>query len=218
MKRPYVIMNAAMTVDGKVATVGGDSRISCEEDLDRLHRLRAEVDAVIVGAGTILADDPSLTVRRVRGRSPIRVVVDGRARIPLSAKVLRGGPKTIVAVSSKASRRKVEAIRATAADVWVFEGAKVDLKELLERLYALGVRKVLLEGGPTLNWEMLSHSLVDELRVSVAPVIVGGKEAKTLVEGAGFPSVARGVKLRLIKVERVGRDLLLVYRVGESSC
>lgn len=218
MRKPYVIMNAAVTVDGKVVTVGGDSKISCEEDLDRLHRLRSDVDAVMVGAGTILSDDPSLTVRRVRGRSPIRVVVDGRAKIPLSAKVLRGGPKTIVAVSSQANKRKVEAIRKTGAEVWVFDGARVNLRKLLERLSKLGVKKVLLEGGPTLNWEMLKEGLVDEIRISIAPVIVGGEKAKTLVEGEGIPLVRKGIKLELRGIRRVGEDLLLVYKVGERSC
>ena len=108
MGRPYVIMNAAMTLDGKIATREGDSRISCPEDLDRLHRLRARVDAILVGAGTVLSDDPSLTVRRARGRNPLRVVVDGRARIPLTARVLDGSSKTLVAVSRRAPRRKVE--------------------------------------------------------------------------------------------------------------
>lgn len=211
-------MNAAVTVDGKVVTVGGDSRISCEEDLDRLHKLRSEVDAVMVGAGTILSDDPSLTVRRVKGKNPIRVVVDGKARIPLSAKVLRGDPKTIVAVSSEANRRKVESIRKTGVDVWIFDGAKVDLRKLLEKLSELGVKKILLEGGPTLNWEMLKHGLVDEIRISIAPVIVGGERAKTLVEGEGIPLVKKGIKLKLTGIEKVGKDLLLIYKVGERQC
>ncbi len=208
-------MNAAMTLDGKVVTAGGDSRISCEEDLDRLHRLRSEVDAVIVGAGTILADDPSLTVRRVPGKNPVRVVVDGRGRIPLTARVLRDGHRTIVAVSSLAGKGKVEAIRETGAEVWVFRGRTGHLGKLLERLHGLGVRRVLLEGGPTLNWEMLREGLVDEVRVSVAPVIVGGEGAKTLVEGRGFRRVMDGIRLSLVRIERVGEDLLLVYRVGE---
>lgn len=218
MRKPYVIMNAAVTVDGKVVTVGGDSRISCEEDLNRLHKLRSEVDAVMVGAGTILADDPSLTVRRVKGRSPIRVVVDGKARIPPSAKVLRGGPKTIIAVCSVADRKKVEAIRKTGADVWVFKGSKINLRKLLEKLLELGVKKILLEGGPTLNWEMLRQGLVDEIRISIAPVIIGGERAKTLVEGEGIPLVKKGIKLKLADIKKVGEDLLLVYKVGEKSC
>jgi len=221
MGRPYVIMNAAMTLDGKIATREGDSRISCPEDLDRLHRLRARVDAILVGAGTVLSDDPSLTVRRARGRNPLRVVVDGRARIPLTARVLDGSSKTLVAVSRRAPRRavsrraprrKVEELRKR-AEVLEMGGGEVDLPRLLEELGRRGVRRVLLEGGSTLNWHMLSLGLVDEVRVAISPRIVGGEGAKTLVGGKGFGRVEEGIELELRRVSRVGRDLLLLYRV-----
>ena len=212
MGRPYVIMNAAMTLDGKIATREGDSRISCPEDLDRLHRLRARVDAILVGAGTVLSDDPSLTVRRARGRNPLRVVVDGRARIPLTARVLDGSSKTLVAVSRRAPRRKVEELRKR-AEVLEMGGEEVDLPRLLEELGRRGVRRVLLEGGSTLNWHMLSLGLVDEVRVAISPRIVGGEGAKTLVGGKGFGRVEEGIELELRRVSRVGRDLLLLYRV-----
>lgn len=213
MARPHVILNAAMTLDGKIATVAGDSRISCEEDLDRIHRLRASVDAVMVGVGTVLADDPSLTVRRARGKNPMRVVVDSLAKTPRGAKVLDGSAQTIVAVSRRAPRRDVEKLRAMGARVIVGGDKEVDLPMLLERLYALGVRKLLLEGGSTLNWGMLRQGLVDEVRVTVAPRIVGGEAARTLVGGEGFAKVSDGVEIELKKVGRIGTDLLLTYRV-----
>jgi 2,5-diamino-6-(ribosylamino)-4(3H)-pyrimidinone 5'-phosphate reductase len=216
MDRPYVILNAAMTVDGKIASVGGDSRISCPEDLRRLHRLRSRVDAVMIGAGTVLADDPALTVRRVRGKSPVRVVVDGRARVPPSARVFRRGPPVIVAVGSKAPKSKIERLKRV-ADVLQLQGPPIDLRELLSRLRSRGIKRLLLEGGSTLNWHMLRSGLVDEIRVSISPRIVGGENAKTLVGGQGFARIADGVRLRLLKIQRVGRDILLVYRVVGSG-
>ena len=213
MPRPYVILNAAMTLDGKIATVAGDSRISCEEDLDRIHELRASVDAVMVGVGTVLADDPSLTVRRVRGRNPIRVIVDSLAKTPSDAKVLDPSARTIVAVSKRAPREDIERLRRKGALVIVGGEEEVNLPKLLEELHAMGVRKLLLEGGSTLNWSMLREGLVDEVRVAIAPYIVGGETARTLVGGSGFKSISEGIELELVSVDRVGTDVLLTYRV-----
>ncbi|HID61103.1 MAG TPA: 2,5-diamino-6-(ribosylamino)-4(3H)-pyrimidinone 5'-phosphate reductase [Hadesarchaea archaeon] len=214
MTRPYVILNAAMTLDGKIATVAGDSKISCREDLDRLHKLRTEVDAVIVGVGTVLADDPSLTVRRVCGKNPIRVIVDGEARTPPNARVIDNSADTIVAVTKKAKREKLEKLRNAGADIIIGGKKEVNLSWLLRKLHSRGVQKLLLEGGSILNWEMLKHGLVDEVQVAVAPQIVGGAKAKSLVGGAGFAKIRKGVKLKLSRVGRVGADLLLVYRVS----
>ncbi|MEW6222768.1 MAG: 2,5-diamino-6-(ribosylamino)-4(3H)-pyrimidinone 5'-phosphate reductase [Candidatus Hadarchaeota archaeon] len=217
MPRPYVILNAAMTLDGKIATAAGDSKISCREDLERLHKLRAEADAVMVGVGTVLADDPTLTVRIVKGRNPTRVVVDGGARTPLKAKVLGRGAKTIVAVSGRANRKKIEKLRAAGAEVIVCGKNDVNLRELLGRLHSMGVRKLLLEGGSTLNWGMIRAGVVDEIMVAVAPFLAGGTKAKSLVGGEGFRSIGVSRRLRLLRVGRVGRDLLLVYRVEEKD-
>lgn len=213
MARPYVILNAAMTVDGKIATRAGDSRISSEADLDRLHRLRAKVDAVMVGAGTILADNPSLTVRRVRGSNPIRVVVDGRGRIPDDAKALDRSAMTVVAVSNEAKKWKIEKLRGTGVRVIVHRGKRVNLRRLLEELHSIGVRTLLLEGGSNLNWNMVAQGLVDEVRVAVSPRLIGGEQAKTLVGGTGFAEVRQGIELKLLKVKKFDGELLLIYRV-----
>ncbi len=213
MVRPHVILNAAMTLDGKIATVAGDSRISCEEDLDRIHRLRAGVDAVMVGLGTVLADDPSLTVRRARGENPLRVVVDSLGKTPMNAKVLDGSTRTIIAVTTKAIKRNVERLRAKGAQVIAVGRKEVDLQRLLKKLHELGVRRLLLEGGSTLNWGMLKRGLVDEVRIAVAPYIAGGTNARTLVGGRGFTKISKSISLKLISVDRVGEDLLLTYLI-----
>lgn len=217
MVRPHVILNAAMTLDGKIATVGGDSRISCPEDLDRVHELRASVDAVMVGAGTVLADDPSLTVRRARGKNPIRVVVDGLAKTPVDAKVIDRSAPTIIAATKRAPKSKLDALRSSGAEVVVIGEREVDLDKLLEGLHARGVRKLLLEGGSTLNWEMLKRGLVDEIRVAISPRVVGGAGARTLVGGEGFRKAGGGIKLELLETRKVGRDLVLRYEVRRCS-
>lgn len=213
MVRPYVILNAAMTLDGKIATVAGDSRISCSADLDRTHKLRAGVDAVMIGVGTVLADDPSLTVRRAKGKNPIRIVIDSEAKTPLNARILCGPAKTIVATTTRAPKKKIEKLRSRGAEPITCGSKKVDLKELLRKLRARGVRRLLLEGGSTLNWGMLERGLVDEVRVAISPRIVGGAAARTLVGGVGFRRVPQGVKLKLQSARRVGTDLLLTYKV-----
>jgi len=213
MARLYVILNAAMTLDGKIATVAGDSRISCEKDLDRIHKLRASVDAVMVGLGTVLADDPSLTVRRARGENPLRVVVDSLGKTPTNAKVLDDSARTIIAVTTRAPKRNVERLRVKGAQIIAVGGKEVDLQKLLEKLHELGVRKLLLEGGSTLNWGMLKRGLVDEVRVAVAPYMVGGMNARTLVGGLGFAKISKSISLKLTSIDRVGEDLLLIYRV-----
>ena len=213
MARPYVILNAAMTLDGKIATVAGDSMISCGADLDRIHRLRAKVDAVMIGVGTVLADNPSLTVRRTRGKNPVRVIVDSEARTPLIAKVLDGSARTIIAVTNRAPKRRVKGLLKTGTQVMACGSEKVCLPKLLEKLHARGVRKILLEGGSTLNWSMLKQGLVDEVRIAIAPRIVGGTTARTLVGGNGFARVSKSVKLKLSSMKRVGEDLLLTYMV-----
>lgn len=213
MTRPYVILNAAMTLDGKIATVSGDSRISCEEDLDRVHKLRASVDAVMVGVGTVLADNPSLTVRRARGKSPTRVVIDSFAKTPPSAKVLDNLAPTVIASTKSAPKRRLQKLRAKGAKIFVAGEKEVNLHRLLKELRSAGVRRLLLEGGSTLNWSMLKEGLVDEVQVAVAPRIVGGAAAKTLVGGAGFSEIRRGVWLELKRVKKVGKCLLLTYRV-----
>jgi len=222
-----VIINGAMTVDGKIATASGDSRISSKQDLVRVHKLRASVDAIVVGISTILADDPRLTVRLVRGKNPIRVIVDSKGRIPLDSKILQTASKvkTIIAVTDHAPSDKLQKIEDMGAQVMVISAGKegqnaavprgVNLKELFMRLKNLGLKKILVEGGGELNWSLLRQGLVDELVVTVAPKIAGGRLAITLAEGDGFDKIAQGIQLKLDKLERKNKtgELVLYYRL-----
>jgi len=215
MQRPYVTMSAAMTLDGKITTKSGDSKISSPIDLKLLHRLRNRVDAVMIGSGTQLSDNPRLTVRRVRGRNPIRVVVDSAARTPSDSKILAAQGSTIIAVSRKAPENRVRKLQMVGAKVVRCGTNHVDLKALMSSLHGLGIRTILLEGGGGLNWHMLASNLVDELRITIAPFLVGGERAKTLVEGVGVGRISQAIKLSLKSATRNENELVLSYKVND---
>ena len=213
--RPYVILNAAMTLDGKIATAARDSKISSRKDLERVHKLRSKVDAILVGINTVLIDDPMLTARHANGRNPARVIVDSKARIKLNSKIMRSCDRalTIIASSEKASKAKLEKIRAKGAVAIVLGKSKVDIAKLLSILKDSGMKRLLVEGGGEINWAMLANGFVDEVRVTIAPRIVGGRNAVTLVGGEGFARISNGIKLKLYRVTKNGSEVVLFYRV-----
>ena len=175
---PYVILNAAMSLDGKIATYTGDSRMSSPADLRRVHRLRASVDGIMVGMRTLLRDDPKLTVKFARGRKPHRIIVDSNAQTPLTSYVVRTAEEipTIVAVTSRAPKSRIETLERRGVEVFVCgKGPLVSVKILLQTLRKIGIRKILLEGGGALNWSMLSGGLVDEVSVAITPRILDRK-------------------------------------------
>lgn len=204
-----------MTIDGKIATNLGDSKISSKQDLRRLHRLRSSVDAVIIGISTVIADNPKLTVRLVKrhGTTPVRIIVDSIGRIPLDSKILKSASKinTIVAVTKRASDERVDKIKSAGAIVIVAGTKTVDLKELFFILKKMGFNKILVEGGGELNWSILQLRIVNELMVTVAPRIVGGRTATTLVEGDGYDRISDGIKMELIKVSRQNNGEVVLY-------
>ena len=212
-----------MTVDGKIATTSGDSKISSREDLLRVHKLRASVDAIVVGISTILGDDPRLTVRLVEGKNPARVIVDSRGRIPIDSQIMHTALKirTIVAVTDQAPEEKIRTLEDLGAQVLLIsEGKKgqsaavphgVNLKKLFRRLEKMGLRRILVEGGGELNWSLLRLGLVDELIVTIAPKIAGGRLATTLVEGDGFDEIAQGISLQLKRMEQKNTGELVLY-------
>lgn len=212
--RPAVILTAAMTLDGKIATRGGDSRMSSPSDLKKLHKLRSRADAVMIGRGTQLTDNPRLTVRRAKGRTPVRIVVDSLAKTSTNSRIFSSkGPSTIIAVSQRAPRARVERLRLKGARVIRCGIEHVDLKKLLQTLRMIGIRRVLLEGGGNLNWSMLAGKLVDEIQVTVAPFVVGGRKATTLVEGVGIGRIRHAIRLSLVRTKRVGNEVVLTYKV-----
>tara|TARA_Y100000780_G_C13635532_1_gene398318 strand:- start:530 stop:1189 length:660 start_codon:yes stop_codon:yes gene_type:complete len=213
--RPYVILNAAMTLDGKIVTVKGDSSISSRTDLIRVHELRANVDAILIGINTVETDNPMLTAKNGK-KNPIRVIVDSEARIKFTTKIMRSCNiiSTVIAVSHKATNSKLEKIKSRGASVLVCGmNNKVYLKKLLKILKNIGVNRLLVEGGGEINWSMLTNGLVDEIIVTIAPTIVGGRSAITLVEGIGFTKVNNSLKLKLQKIRKIDSEVILYYKI-----
>jgi diaminohydroxyphosphoribosylaminopyrimidine deaminase/5-amino-6-(5-phosphoribosylamino)uracil reductase len=219
--RPLVIFKSAMTLDGKVATRTGDSQwISGEASRARAHRWRADSDAVAVGIGTALMDDPRLTAR-VEGvaRQPRRVVFDSEARLPLDSQLVRGVADLplIVVCSRAASRTSVQALESAGVDVIVAtgenEGARVE--HALDELGSRDIQSLLLEGGPHLAGAFLEAGEIDEARVFIAPILIGGATAKTAVEGIGIEAITGGLRAVHIETERIEDDVLVVARLKE---
>jgi diaminohydroxyphosphoribosylaminopyrimidine deaminase / 5-amino-6-(5-phosphoribosylamino)uracil reductase len=213
--RPHVTLKAAMTLDGKIAAHDGRSRwITGEAARQEAHRLRSEADAVVVGIGTALADDPALDVRLGRPwpREPWRVVVDSRARLPRTARLLSAGTpaRALVAVTDAAPAERVAALEATGATVLACKsaGGHVDLVDLAGRLFALDAIAMLVEGGAELNAGFISADLVDRVAVFIAPKLVGGRAAPTPVGGAGR-SLGEAVALTRANGRAVGDDWLI---------
>ena len=213
--KPYVILNAAMTLDGKIATKTGNSEISGNEDLERVHKLRKEMNAILIGINTLLLDDPRLTVHKIESKpidNPIRIVIDSKGRTPLNSRVLNNDAPTIIATTKNANPQKINEL-AKKATILRCGSDKVDLKSLINELSNRGIKKLMLEGGSTLNYSMLENGIVDEIRICVAPIIVGGTKAKTLVDGEGIDKIKNAIKLKLIKNYSLGLDLILEYKV-----
>lgn len=219
---PFVTLKTAMTLDGKIATAAGQSQwITGEAARRRVHEMRDVTDAIVVGIGTVLADDPSLTTRLAdgTGRNPVRVIVDSRARTPLASKVVSdGAAKTLVAVTSAAPEERCAALEAAGVEVVrMGEGERVDLAALMRHLAARDITAVFVEGGGTLNFSLLAAGLVDKVHAFIAPKIVGGKEALTPVEGAGFAGLADAVVLTGLTAEQVAADILLTGYVAKGA-
>ncbi|MFQ5594301.1 MAG: 2,5-diamino-6-(ribosylamino)-4(3H)-pyrimidinone 5'-phosphate reductase [Anaerolineae bacterium] len=220
--RPSVILNVAMTVDGKIDTVARQgAAISSPRDFERVDRLRADSDAVMVGGRTLLGEDPRLTVksaalrseRRARGleENPIKVGIVSKAEIHPDSRFLTAGPaRVIIFTTRRSSRREIARLREQGAQVFVMGDRRVDLAAAMQRLAELGVKRVLVEGGGTLNAALLTQDLVDEVYLYVAPLIFGGADAPTLADGVGLEREA-AIRLQLRSVENVGDGGIVVY-------
>ena len=196
--RPAFILKAAITLDGKICTVTGQSKwITSEEARLDVHRLRAQSDAILVGIGTVLADDPLLSARIEGGRDPARVVLDTKLRTPLDARLLRRGPRIIIACAEAAPKSREKALAAAGAEVWrlpTHRNGRLDLHPLARRLADVDIQSVLVEGGGEVHAYLLDKRLCDELVLYVAPKVVGGP-AKSWVGGDGRASMASAIKL-----------------------
>lgn len=215
-QRPYVAMKYAMTADGKIATATGASQwITNEESRRHVHLLRRKYQGIMAGIGTVLADDPMLSCRLGDGgRNPVRVICDSRLRIPLESKLVQSAKEIplFIATCAKDAEKKA-ALEEKGVLVFVFEGQKVPLPELMDKLGELKIGSILLEGGGELNASMLEAGLVQRVYAYVGAKIFGGKTAKTPVSGRGIDLPAQSPALRLAQTEIFGDDVLCVYDV-----
>ncbi len=219
---PWVTLKIAMSLDGRVAAPDGSSRwVTGEEARADGHRLRSEHDAIIVGSGTVIADDPSLTVRLAgyRGRQPIRVVFDSSGRTPSTAALFDGAAPTWVATTARTPTETVDAWRAAGATVLApGDGTapvgRVPVGVVLAAMAASDppVRSALLEGGPTLAWSAIREGVVDRLVVYIAPKLIGGAEAPGPLGGEGVASILDAVPVEIESVDRLGPDIRIVAR------
>ena len=214
--KPHTIIFSTAALDGRIASSTGYSLLSCEEDFEFQHWLRSRVDLVVVGAGTVIADNPRLTVRRVPGRSPWRGVVDGRLRVPQDARIFEGG-RSILITSRGHPRERLDAYRRKGVVVIeAGENGRVDLPRAWEMLGELGIRRVMVEGGGTLNYNLLREGLVDEVIVTVAPtVFASGVSVFNDPSGVGFDGEREKVVLALEDIRPLcgGHWVRLYYRV-----
>jgi 2,5-diamino-6-(ribosylamino)-4(3H)-pyrimidinone 5'-phosphate reductase len=218
IKQLKIVINAAMTADGKIATRKGNSAISSNADLRRVHQLRNSVDAIMVGISTVLTDDPQLTVRfgTAGPRSPARVVVDSTGKIPSSSRLLKKANEinTIVATSKRITFDNIRRIESTGAKVLVAGRNKVELRKVFRILEKMGYKRILVEGGGELNWSVLKLGIVDELTITISPRIIGGRSATTLVEGEGCNWISEGMPLKLRDVKRhANGEIILFYEL-----
>jgi len=223
---PFVTAKFAVSLDGKIATRSGDSKwISSEVARKRVHNLRYTTDAIMAGVNTVLSDDPELTARSCGGKGgtvrahPLRVIVDSKGRTPLTARVLTAPGKTLLVLARLVQQEEREAFAQADAELLELpsEEGLVDLKKLFKVLGEQGITSVLVEGGGILLGSLFDSKLVDKVVAFIAPIIIGGKEAKTAVSGRGVDRVADSLRLERVRMERLGDDVVVSGYVSAES-
>lgn len=215
-KVPFCILKTAMTLDGKIAAYTGDSKwITNEFSRKYVHQLRHRVSGIMVGIGTILADDPLLNTRldTGNGSDPTRIIVDSNTRIPLEAKVLHmeSKAKTIIAATELADKNKIKALEDIGAEIIItpLKNNRVDLTYLMKVLGERGIDSVLLEGGSELNYSAIEEGIVDKVNSFIAPKIIGGRGAKTPIGGVGKAVMKEAIEIKDIQIHSFGDDVML---------
>lgn len=221
-KKPFVVLKAAMTLDGKIATATGQSKwITNETSRAYGYKLRDIYDGIMVGINTVIEDNPMLTARVDSGKNPIRIVVDSSLRIDINANVVQDkSAKTIIATTDKADKNKILKLQAQDVDVIVVDkdkNDKVDIEKLLDILGQQNICSILVEGGATLSGSFVARKLVDKVYFFIAPKIVGGKEAKTSVAGTGILNLQEALALKDIQIEKLEEDILIIGRVDKDK-
>ncbi len=212
--KPYVILSAAISIDGKISTRTGNSKLSSTEDFVRLHKLRAKVDGILIGKNTAIKDNPLLTVRHTRGKNPVRIILDSKGEIPIKSKILQTSDKipTIIAVSKQITKSNLQKLNKFPVEIISTGEKSVNLKLLLKKLFQKKITTILVEGGGTIHWEFVKQNLFDELIITISPFLLGGNDAISFIQGKGFDKVSKSPKLQLKSVKRLKNHLVLNYQ------
>ena len=211
--RPKIILSGAMTIDGKIASKSGDSKLSSRKDKIRLHKLRSKTDAILIGKNTLLRDDPLLTVRYHKGKNPIRIILDSKGEIPNNSKIVKTCKKipTIIVVTKNISQKNLKRLEKLHLQIIVAGTRQIDITKLLRTLFKQQINSILLEGGSKTNWEFISKGLVDEIIITIAPIIVGGQTSTSLVGGKGFLNMQNSKKFKLKNISKLKNELVVHY-------
>ena len=209
----YVILSAAISIDGKISTRSNDSKLSSQEDSIRLHKLRSKVDAILIGKNTLLQDDPLLTVRHTKGKNPTRIILDSKGTISKNSKIIKTSDKipTIIAVSKKISKANLSKLKKLPVEIIISGENSVNLKLLMKKLSTKKIETILVEGGGTVNWEFIKNNIFDELIITLSPYLIGGNDATSLVEGKGFSKIVNSPNLKLKSAKRLKNHLVINY-------
>ncbi len=212
--RPRVIFSAAITLDGKLASRNGDSKLSSKIDKIRVHKLRSKVDAILIGKNTVKIDDPLLSVHNIKKKNPIRIILDSNATISTSSRILKTCSKipTIIVVTKKAQKKNLQKLEKFPVQIVVCGNNTVSIKKLLVALKKKGIKNILVEGGGTTNWAFVKENLVDEAIITITPYLVGGMTATTLVDGDGFSTITKSIRLKLKNVKKMKNEVILHYQ------
>jgi len=213
--RPHVTLSSAITLDGKLATRTGDSKLSTKRDKIRVYKLRTKVDAIIIGKNTARIDDPLLSIHNIKGKNPIRIILDSNGTIDTNSRIIKTCSKipTIIVVSKKAKPKNLEKLKKFPITILVCGNDKINIKNLLKILKQKKIKNVLLEGGGITNWTFVKENLVDDIIITVTPYLVGGSTATTLVDGIGFSKIIGSTRLKLKNVKKVKNEIILHYQL-----
>ncbi|HEY5736265.1 MAG TPA: 2,5-diamino-6-(ribosylamino)-4(3H)-pyrimidinone 5'-phosphate reductase [Nitrosopumilus sp.] len=211
--RPYVILSAAISIDGKIATRTGNSNLSSSEDFARLHKLRTKVDGILIGKNTVMKDNPLLTVRYTKGKNPTRIILDSKGEISTKSRILQTSDKvpTIIAVSKQITKNNLQKINKFPVEVIITGEKSVNIKSLLKKLAEKKIRTILVEGGGVVNWEFIKQNIFDELIITISPFLIGGKNAISLIQGDGFDKISKSPNLQLKSIKRLKNHIVLNY-------
>jgi diaminohydroxyphosphoribosylaminopyrimidine deaminase/5-amino-6-(5-phosphoribosylamino)uracil reductase len=220
-RMPFVVMKVAMTLDGKIATPEGESKwITGEKARNAVHKLRGGVDAIMTAIGTVKADNPRLTCRVGRGKSPVRVIIDPRLETQPDANVLCMPPETIIVTKDKGSKKKTlkeTTLKERGIKILHFDSEKANLPRLMRELGGMDITSLLIEGGSSLNSYCIESGIVDKVMFFIAPKIIGGRESYAAVGGKAFRSLQEAHRLRNVRIKKIGEDILVEGYTDKSA-